>query len=81
VAHHLAKVYSVYDPAAAIHMEKFAREGLGYSHSMLNRAHEVAHAFSPPSTKEVHEWQAAALNLLHVAKQADPKWYSQWESS
>ena len=78
VPDHLAKVYSSYDPAAAIHMEQFARKGLGYSHSMLNSAHEVPHTFGLPSTKEVDEWQAAALKLLPVAKHADPKWFSQW---
>ena len=31
VADHLAKIYSAYDPAAAIHMEQFARKGLGLS--------------------------------------------------
>ena len=78
VADHLAKIYSAYDQAAAIHMEQFARKGLGYSHSMLNSAHEVPHTFGFPPTKEVDEWRVAALKLLHVAKHADPKWFSQW---
>ena len=59
-------------------MEQFALKGLGYSHSMLNAAHEVPHTFGLPSTKEVDEWNAAALKLVHVAKQTDPKWFSQW---
>ena len=74
----LAKVYSANDPAAAIHMEQFARRGLDYSNSMLNSVHEVPHTFGLPSTKEVDEWQRAALKLLHVAKHADPKWFSRW---
>ena len=78
VPDHLATVYSTYDPAAATRMEEFALKGLSYSNSMLNSVHEVPHTFGLPSTKEVEEWQAAALKLLHVARQADPKWFSQW---
>jgi hypothetical protein len=78
VADHLAKVYSAYDPAAALHMEEFARKGLGYSTSMLSSAHEAPHTLPLPSAEEADEWKAAALKLLHVAKQADPKWFSQW---
>jgi hypothetical protein len=78
VPEHLAKVYSAYDPAEEVRMEAFALKGLGYSHSMLNRVHEVPHTFGLPSAKEVNEWQAAAFRLLHVAKRADPGWFSHW---
>jgi hypothetical protein len=78
VPDHLAKVYSGYDPAAASRMEEFALKGLRYSNSMLSSAHDVPHTFGLPTKNEVEEWQAAALKLLHVAKQADPKWFSLW---
>lgn len=80
VSDHLARVHSTYDPAEATRMEQFALKGLGYSNSMLNRAHEVPHTFGLPSAKEVDQWQAAALKLLHVANHVDPMWFSQWRN-
>lgn len=81
VPDHLAHIYARYDRAGAVHMEEFALTGLGYSHSMLNTAHEVPHTLGMPTAKELEDWEVAALRLLHVVNHADPEWFSQWQRS
>ena len=72
VPDHLARVRAEYDWGAGVHMEEFALTGLAYSNAMLHAAHETPHAFGLPAPKDVDEWEAAALKLVHTARQVDP---------
>jgi hypothetical protein len=59
-------------------MAMFQQEGATYSEVMLAFAHREAAGLSLPLAKELGDWEAAALELMPVVQETDPKWFSRW---
>jgi hypothetical protein len=64
------------DPDSAEKLTTFAGDGRSLAYRMIAGPHRVMYG-SPPSLKEVGDWEAAALRLRRELMRLDPEWCSE----
>ena len=75
---HLSDLCEGSDGASAQQMAAFSHRGLMYSTAMISAAHGESASRNLPSGREVGDWEAAALRLIHVVSNSDPEWFGRW---
>ena len=75
---HLSDLCERSDDSSAQQMAAFSHQGLMYSTAMISAAHGESASRNLPSGREVGNWEATALKLIRVVRNADPEWFDRW---